>query len=83
LLDLPCTYSFKVIGEAAGPYEVLIFKDVEQKLGRALDSKDYSIRKSPEGKQVSITFHFHITSPEEIFDMYALLKANKGTRYLL
>jgi putative lipoic acid-binding regulatory protein len=83
LLDLPCTYSFKAIGEVSEAYQAALLLDVGRQLGRTLEPKDYSVRTSGAGKYVSITFHLYMTTPEEIFEMYAVLKANPGTRFIL
>lgn len=83
LLELPSVYTFKVIGEATQTFEAELRAQVEHKLGRALEAQECAVRKSGEGKYLSVTFMLNMNTLEEIYEMYALLKANPGTRFLL
>jgi len=83
LLELPSIYTFKVIGEANQAFESELRAQVEHKLGRPLQEQECAVRQSGGGKYLSFTFKLNMNTLEEIYEMYALLKANKGTRFLL
>jgi putative lipoic acid-binding regulatory protein len=83
LVKLPTVFSFKVIGTASEEYQAAILQEVQKSIGRPLEEKDFAIRTSAEGKYLSITLHLHVTTVEEIYSLYAVLKANPGTRFVL
>jgi putative lipoic acid-binding regulatory protein len=83
LITLPGVFSFKVIGTASKEYQAAILEEVQKSIGRPLEEKEFETRTSAEGKYVSITLHLQVTTVEEIYALYALLKANPGTRFVL
>lgn len=83
LVELPCVYHFKVVGTASEDYENKVLSAVENKLGRTLSASETLVRASKEGKYVSITFMLHMNTLEEIYEIYAILKAHEGTKFLL
>ena len=83
LVDLPGVYNFKVIGISSEAYQNELIAQVELKLGRAIEPSEKQVRRSREGKYVSITLKLHMNTLEEIYEIYAILKANTGTTFLL
>jgi len=83
LIELPTVYSFKVIGEASEEYQAAIMAEVEKIRGRTLEEQEYAVRTSAEGKYLSITLKLHVTSLEEIYELYAVLKSNPRTKMVL
>ena len=83
LVDLPCVYTFKVIGVSHTPYQKELLALVEAKLGRPLEPSETAIRMSGAGKYVSITLKLPMTTLEEIYEIYALLKGHPATKFLL
>lgn len=83
LIEVPCVYSFKVIGEAGSPFQSQIVSAAESKLGRELAEHEIEVRPSSKGKYLSVTLHLYMTTLDEIYEFYAVLKANPFTRFIL
>jgi len=78
----PGTYIFKVIGEN----EPTFVSRVVQAAVNAIGSKgevDVETRESGKGKHIAVTLSAEVQSPQMVLDIYELLRAVEGVRFMM
>jgi len=78
LLEFPASYTFKVIGRAAGFSEVVLAE--LDRAGHGAVKLDE--RRSGHGKYVAVTFTLDMASGKEIDEIYTRLEALPGLAFL-
>ena len=83
LVEFPCTYTFKAVGEATNEFVASLLEKVGQVLGRDITTEEHSVRASRKGNYQSLTLNLFVTSAEQVYDIYAVLSADDRVRYTL
>lgn len=81
LVDFPCTFTFKAVGEATDGFVSSLLAKVGDLLGREITSDEHSVRASKKGNYQSLTMNLFVTSGEQVYDIYAVLNADDRVRY--
>lgn len=83
LVEFPCTYTFKAVGEATDEFVASLLQKVGEVLGREITGEEHSVRASRKGNYQSITMNLFVTSSEQVYDIYAVINADERVRYML
>ncbi len=82
-LSFPCVFRFKAIGHTAADLVIGMLERVATLMGRAIDQSEWSVRESGGGKYTSLTLDLQVTSGQQVYDIYAALKADARVTHLL
>lgn len=80
--EFPCSYTFKVIGEASEGFVQNIVAAVRLGMGYDFDPPFHS-KETAAGRHVSLTFEPVVNNPDQILAVYAELQQQQGVIMLL
>lgn len=83
LVDFPCVFCFKVIGEASGGFVEDMVAQVERVLGRSVEPHEHSVRQSAGGRYEAVTLDLRVESSDEVYAIYRAVSEDPRVRYLL
>lgn len=81
LVAFPCTFCFKAVGSDG--FVTTLLARVARVLGRDVEEREHSIRKSARGTYESVTLNLWVTSGDEVYSIYEALGADARVKYLL
>jgi putative lipoic acid-binding regulatory protein len=82
LIEFPCDFPIKVMGEAHTDFSSEIVKTIQQKLP-SFNASHVEMRGSSGGKYISLTCTVHVTSKPQLDDIYRALSAHPMTKFVL
>jgi putative lipoic acid-binding regulatory protein len=82
LIEFPCDFSIKVMGEAHMDFSNEIIKTIQQKLP-SFNASQVEMRGSSGGKYISLTCTVYVTSKLELDDIYRALSAHPMSKFVL
>jgi uncharacterized protein len=82
LIEFPCDFPIKVMGETHADFSAEIIKTIQQKLP-TFDASQVEMRGSSGGKYISLTCTVHVTSKPQLDDIYRALSAHPMTKFVL
>lgn len=80
--DFPCDFVVKVIGENSTSFVTRVVQASVNALGAGAEP-GVDTRESSGGKHVSVTLTISVTQAEEVIEVYELLNAVEGVKFLL
>ena len=83
LLEFPCNYSFKAVGEAGGDFVPAMLARVAQVIGRAVEPHEHSVRPSAKGKYESVSIMLFVQDSAQLYAVYEAMNDDERVRYLL
>lgn len=83
LVEFPCTYTFKVVGEAQEGFVDSLLERVAEVLGSKIAPDQHAVRESENGRYQSVTMHVFVVSGKQVYEIYDVIKADKRVRYML
>ena len=82
LVDFPCVYCFKAVGEASEDFVASLRSRVGAVLGREVEDQEVKVRRSAQGNYQSVTLDVFVKSGEEVYEVYAAIKNDDRVRYM-
>lgn len=80
--DFPCDFVFKIIGENTTTFVTQVVQASVNAMGSSAQP-DVDTRESSGGKHVSVTLTITVTRAREVIEVYELLNAVEGVKFLL
>lgn len=82
LIEFPCNFPIKVMGEAHIDFSSEIINTIQQILP-SFNASQVEMRGSSGGKYISLTCTVHVTSKPQLDDIYRALSAHPMTKFVL
>lgn len=82
LIDFPCNFSIKVMGEAHETFSATIVELI-QTIVPTFTAEHIEIRASSAGKYISLTCGVYVTSQVQLDDVYRVLSAHPLVKFAL
>ena len=82
LIEFPCDFPIKVMGETHADFSTEIIKTIQQKLP-SFNASQIELRGSSGGKYMSLTCTVHVTSKAQLDNIYRALSAHPMTKFVL
>jgi putative lipoic acid-binding regulatory protein len=82
LIDFPCDFQIKVVGETQNAFPKTIISLI-QKILPEFNSAKINSRVSSTGKYTSLTCTVYVTSQEQLDDIYRLISAHPMVKFSL
>ncbi len=82
LIEFPCDFPIKVMGETKPDFTAEIVKTI-QKLIPAFDASNIEMRGSSGGKYISLTCTVYVTSKPQLDDIYRALTSHPMVKVVL
>ena len=82
LLEFPCEFPIKVMGESHDEFAILILQAIQQHLPE-FDASSIEMRASTGGKYVSLTCTVPVESKPQLDDIYRSLTSHPKVKYVL
>ena len=82
LIEFPCDFPIKVMGETHADFTAEIIKTIRSKLAH-FDENDIEMRGSSGGKYISLTCTVHVTSKPQLDDIYLALTNHPMVKVVL
>jgi putative lipoic acid-binding regulatory protein len=82
LIDFPCDFPIKVMGEMHDNFAEIIVAEIRNQLPD-FDSNRVEMRASSGGKYISLTCTVHVTSKAQLDDIYRALTAHPMVKITL
>ena len=82
LIDFPCHFAIKVIGDAVENFSDTVLKSITKFDGR-FDSSCIEMKGSSEGKYISLTCNVFVLSQKQLDNIYIELSGLKVTKFVL
>jgi putative lipoic acid-binding regulatory protein len=82
LIEFPCDFPIKVMGETHADFTAEIIKTIRSKLTH-FDESDIEMRGSSGGKYISLTCTVHVTSKPQLDDIYLALTSHPMVKVVL
>jgi putative lipoic acid-binding regulatory protein len=83
LVQFPCVFCFKAIGNASAGFVQTMLDRVADVLGRAVTAEEHSVRSSAHGAYASVTLQLYVTDGDQVYSIYEALRADKRVKYIL
>lgn len=83
LVDFPCVFRFKAVGEATGGFVRDMLSRVARVLGRDVRDDEHSVRQSAQGRYESVTLDLFVQDGDEVYEIYEAISEDSRVRYLL
>ncbi|WP_230470529.1 YbeD family protein [Lujinxingia vulgaris] len=78
----PGPFLFKVIGENEPTFVSRVVQAAINAIGGEADV-DVETRESGKGKHIAVTLSAQVQGPQEVLDVYELLRAVRGVRFMM
>ena len=82
LIEFPCDFPIKVMGETNNDFSSEIIKTIQDQLP-SFDATKIELRGSTGGKYISLTCTVHVTSKPQLDDIYRALTAHPMVKFAL
>lgn len=82
LIEFPCDFPIKVMGEAQADFSAEIIKTIQQILP-SFNASQVEMRGSSGGKYISLTCTVYVTSKPQLDGIYRALSAHPMTKFVL
>lgn len=82
LIEFPCDFPIKVMGETSADFSAEIIKTIQQALP-GFSASQVEMRGSSGGKYISLTCTVHVISKPQLDDIYRALSAHPMTKFVL
>ncbi|MDA9155724.1 DUF493 domain-containing protein [Methylophilaceae bacterium] len=82
LIDFPCHFAIKVIGDAVENFSDTVLKSIT-KFDAGFDSSCIEMKGSSEGKYISLTCNVFVLSQKQLDNIYIELSGLKVTKFVL
>lgn len=82
LIEFPCDFPIKVMGETHPDFSSEIIKAIQGQLP-SFDAANIEMRGSSGGKYISLTCTVHVTSKSQLDDIYRLISAHPKVKFAL
>jgi uncharacterized protein len=82
LIEFPCDFPIKVMGETHADFTSEIIKTI-QKVLPSFDASKIEMRGSSGGKYISLTCTVHVTSKPQLDDIYRAISAHPMVKFAL
>jgi len=82
LIEFPCDFPIKVMGESHADFTAEVIKTIRSKL-KHFDENDIEMRGSSGGKYISLTCTVHVTSKPQLDDIYRALTSHPMVKVVL
>jgi uncharacterized protein len=82
LIEFPCDFPIKIMGETQPDFSTEIIKTI-QALIPSFDASSIEMRGSSGGKYISLTCNVHVTSKPQLDDIYRALTSHKMVKVVL
>ncbi len=82
-LTFPCVFRFKAIAHAADDLVTSLLDRVKSVIGHSINDDDWSVRDSGAGRYTCLTVDVHVTSGQQVYDIYDALKQDSRVTHLL
>lgn len=82
LINFPCNFSIKVIGDAVEEFSDLVLKSIN-KYDALFDSSCIEMKGSSAGKYISLTCTVFVLSQKQLDNIYRELSGLKVTKFVL
>lgn len=83
LVDFPCVFRFKAVGEATGGFVRDMLARVARVLGRDVREEEHSVRQSAKGRYESVTLDLFVKTGDEVYSIYEAISDDERVRFLL
>lgn len=83
LVDFPCVFRFKAVGEATGGFVSDMLARVGRVLGRDVREDEHSVRQSAKGRYESVTIDLFVQDGSEVYEIYEAISDDSRVRFLL
>lgn len=83
LVEFPCVFSFKAVGEASASFLPDLQGRVERVLGRPVRPEELTVRHSAKGRYESVTLALWVTSGQQVYAIYEAISEDQRVRYIL
>jgi uncharacterized protein len=82
LIEFPCHFPIKVIGEVHNEFTSTVIEIIKQK-NRKFDPSTIEMKGSSEGRYISLTCFVYVTSKPELDDIYRSLSSHPMIKVVL
>jgi uncharacterized protein len=82
LIEFPCDFPIKVMGETHADFSSEIIKTIQSQLP-SFDASQIEMRGSSGGKYISLTCTVHVSSKPQLDDIYRALSAHPMVKFAL
>ncbi len=82
LIEFPCDFPIKVMGETHADFASEIIKTIQSQLP-SFDASKIEMRGSSGGKYISLTCTVHVTSKPQLDDIYRAISAHPMVKFAL
>ena len=82
LIEFPCHFPIKVMGEVHDEFTSTVIKIIKQKNGK-FDPSTIEMKGSSEGRYISLTCYVYVTSKPELDDIYRSLSSHPMIKVVL
>ena len=82
LIEFPCDFPIKVMGETHDDFAAEIIKTIQTQLA-SFDATKIEMRGSSGGKYISLTCTVHVTTKAQLDDVYRALSAHPMVKFAL
>lgn len=82
LIEFPCDFPIKVMGETHADFASEIIKTIQTQLP-SFDATKIEMRGSSGGKYISLTCTVHVTSKPQLDDIYRAISAHPMVKFAL
>ena len=82
LIEFPCDFPIKVMGETNNDFASEIIKTIQTKLP-SFDATKIEMRGSSGGKYISLTCTVHVTTKAQLDDIYRVITAHPMVKFAL
>lgn len=82
LIDFPCDFAIKVMGETQDTFSAKIIEAI-QTIVPAFNAEHIEMRASSAGKYISLTCTVHVVSQAQLDDVYRVLSAHPLVKFAL
>jgi len=83
LLEFPCQFPLKAMGEYPDSFAQVVLTIVQRHIGEHVTEQDIKQRPSKNGKYLAVTVTFEAHSKQQLDDLYRELHAHSHVKYLL
>lgn len=82
LIEFPCDFPIKVMGEMHADFTNEIIKTIQSQL-TSFDASSIEMRGSSGGKYISLTCTVHVSSKPQLDDIYRAITAHPMVKFVL
>jgi len=83
LVDFPCDFTFKIIGEVENDFEKEVIRGIEAFVQKPIKVVSAQIKRSRKKRYTSLTLVLHVEKSQDIYDVYEACRGMSNIKFVL